>query len=100
MCRVGQNRIYTLYITIYLVISKCTLYAPYIYGSGQPYIYIRYIPYIHGSGQLYIYGKCIWFWSTLEMMHLCMWVNPRNDAFVRVVLVNPRCYAFVHVGQL
>jgi len=35
--RVGQNRIHTLYMTVYLAISlPKTVYAPYIYGSGQP----------------------------------------------------------------
>jgi len=36
--KVGQNRIYTPYMTVHLVISlpKNTVYAPYIYGSGQP----------------------------------------------------------------
>ena len=37
-CRVGQNRIHTLYTTVYLVISLpkmlCKLQK---YGSGQPY---------------------------------------------------------------
>jgi hypothetical protein len=41
MCRVGQNRIYTLY-TVYDRIlgdfpAKNTVYTPYIYGPGQPY---------------------------------------------------------------
>jgi hypothetical protein len=36
MCRVGQNRIYTPYMTVYLVISLPNI--PYIYGSGQPYL--------------------------------------------------------------
>jgi len=39
MFRVGQNRIYTPYMTVYLVVSlpNFTVYTPYIYGSGQPY---------------------------------------------------------------
>ena len=39
MYRVGQNRIYTPYMTVYLMksLQKITLYTPYIYGSGQPY---------------------------------------------------------------
>jgi len=39
MCRVGQNRIYTLYMTVYLSSSlpKVTVHTPYIYDSGQPY---------------------------------------------------------------
>ena len=37
ICRVGQNRIYTPYMTVYLVISLKKY--PYIYGSGQPYTY-------------------------------------------------------------
>ena len=46
--RVGQNRIYTPYMTVYLVISLPKL--PYMhgicmYGSGQPYKYVtgRYV---------------------------------------------------------
>ena len=40
ICRVGQNRIYTPYMTVYLVISLPKIpYVPYIYGSGQPYVY-------------------------------------------------------------
>jgi hypothetical protein len=41
-CRTGQNRIYTPYMTVYLVISqpkilqKYRIYTAYIYGSGQP----------------------------------------------------------------
>ena len=35
--RVGQNRIYTPYMTVYLVLSLPKI--PYIYGSSQPYIY-------------------------------------------------------------
>ena len=40
MCRVGQNRIYTPYMTVYLVIpcQKDRMCTVYIYGSGQPYI--------------------------------------------------------------
>jgi len=35
--RVGQNRIYTPYMTVYLMISLPKIpYTPYIYGSGQP----------------------------------------------------------------
>ena len=39
MCRVGQNRIYTPCMAVYLVISlaKNAVYTPYIYGSGKPY---------------------------------------------------------------
>jgi len=41
VCRVGQNRIHN---TIYDCIfgdfpAKNTVYTPYIYGSGQPYLY-------------------------------------------------------------
>ena len=41
ICRVGQNRIYTPYITVYFgdFPTKNTVFAPYIYGSGQPYVY-------------------------------------------------------------
>ena len=42
VCRVGQNRIYTPYMTVYLVISlpkiPCILIIYYICGSGQPYM--------------------------------------------------------------
>jgi len=44
--RVGQNSIYTPYMTVYLVISQPKKYihrTPYIYGSGQPYVYTVYI---------------------------------------------------------
>jgi len=34
--RFGQNRIYTTYMAVYLVISLPKF--PYIYGSGQPYL--------------------------------------------------------------
>ena len=36
--RVGQNRIYTPYMTVYLVISlpSMRILTVYIYGSGQP----------------------------------------------------------------
>ena len=39
--RVGQNRINTPCMTVYLVVSlpNLTVYALCIYGSGQPYIY-------------------------------------------------------------
>jgi len=39
VCRVGQNRIYTPCMAVYLVISlaKNAVYTPYIYGSGKPY---------------------------------------------------------------
>jgi len=47
MIRVGQNRIYTPYMTVYLVISLPKI--PYIH---RIYIYI-YI-YIYGSGQPYV----------------------------------------------
>ena len=46
MCRVGQNRIYTPYLTVYLVIS------------------LPKIPYIH---RIYI-----WFWPTLYVPHRCL----------------------------
>jgi hypothetical protein len=40
MRKVGQNRIYAPYLTVYLVtfLPKNTVYTPYIYiyGSGQP----------------------------------------------------------------
>jgi hypothetical protein len=57
-CRVGQNRIYTPYITVYLMIScQNTVYTPYIYGSGQPYIYVQQCMYMYYSkvGQNHIY---------------------------------------------
>jgi len=39
MCRVGQIRIYTPYMTVCMVNSLPKIpYTPYIYGSGQPYI--------------------------------------------------------------
>ena len=34
---VGQNHIYTSYMTVYLAPSRSAVYAPYKYGSGQPY---------------------------------------------------------------
>jgi hypothetical protein len=39
MCRVGQNRIYAPYMTVYWDIpcQKFRIYTIYIYGSGQPY---------------------------------------------------------------
>jgi len=37
ICRVGQNRIYGPYMTIYLVISLPKI--SYIYGYGQPYTF-------------------------------------------------------------
>jgi len=37
MSRVGQNRIYTPYMAVYLVISVPKI--PYIYGPGQPYLW-------------------------------------------------------------
>jgi hypothetical protein len=36
MSRVGQNRIYSPYMTDFP--ANNTVYTPYIYGSGQPYI--------------------------------------------------------------
>jgi len=36
--RVGQNRIYTPYMTVYLVVFLPKI--PYIYGSGQLYLYL------------------------------------------------------------
>jgi len=38
LCRVGQNRIYTPHMTVYLVIpcQKYRIYTVYINGSGQP----------------------------------------------------------------
>jgi hypothetical protein len=37
MCRVGQNRIYAPYMTVYLVISLTNiLYIPNIYRPGRP----------------------------------------------------------------
>jgi len=65
ICKVGQNRINTPYMVVYLVISLPKI--PYIHriyihicGSGQPYIYGEfpanntvYAPYIYGSGQPY-----------------------------------------------
>jgi len=40
LSRVGQNRIYTPYMTVYLVISlqKMRVYTVYMYGSDQPYV--------------------------------------------------------------
>jgi hypothetical protein len=35
-CRVGQNRIYTPYMIIFL--GKYHMYTVYICGSGQPYV--------------------------------------------------------------
>ena len=36
--RVGQDRMYTPYMTVYLMISLPKIpYTSYIYGSGQPY---------------------------------------------------------------
>ena len=41
ICRVGQNRIYAPYMTVYLVTSlPKTPYIRRIYGSGQPYLYV------------------------------------------------------------
>jgi len=43
--RVGENRMYTSYMTVYLFgdfPTKNTVCAPYRYGSGQPYIYISH----------------------------------------------------------
>ena len=38
ICKVGQNRLYTPYMTVYLVmfLPKIPYITPYIYGSGQP----------------------------------------------------------------
>jgi hypothetical protein len=43
--RVGQNRMYTPYMTVYLAIFlpiiPYTVYTPYIYGSDQPYTFSK-----------------------------------------------------------
>jgi len=77
---------YTPYMTVYLVIPclnyRVRTYAPYIYGSGQPYIYCRQSriqPYtavydrIFGDSLLelpctHVRTVYIWFWPTI---HVC-----------------------------
>ena len=51
--RVGQNRIFTHYMTVYQM--KSLLKTPYIYGSGQPYT------------QGHVQCKHTWFWLNLHM---------------------------------
>jgi hypothetical protein len=45
MCRVGQSRMYTPYMTVYLVISlpEIPYIAPNKYGSGQPYVCVTWL---------------------------------------------------------
>jgi hypothetical protein len=40
VCRNGQSHVYTPCMTVYLgdFPAKIAIYAPYIYGSGQPYV--------------------------------------------------------------
>jgi len=40
-CRVGQDCIYTLYMTVYLVISLPKIAC--MYGSGQSFIYVVFL---------------------------------------------------------
>ena len=43
--RVGQDRIFTPYMTVYLLCNfpaKNTIYTPCIYGSGQPYLKLNH----------------------------------------------------------
>jgi hypothetical protein len=58
ICRVGQNRIFTPYMTVYMVISlPKILYTHRIYmvlanPTYMAYKYEIYIQYTHGAGQL------------------------------------------------
>jgi hypothetical protein len=54
ICRVGQNRIHTPYMTVYLMISlpKYRRYTVYIYGSGQPYVFVTLLKRACYSGHL------------------------------------------------
>jgi hypothetical protein len=83
--RVGQNRIYTPYMAVCMVISL--LIIPYVhriyvfmYGFGQPYICTRLArtvcihriwPYTGWFPCQYtIYTPYIWFWPTLHISHI------------------------------
>ena len=72
ICRVDQCRLYTLYMTVFLMISLPEIayihrIYIYIYGSGQPYIYGVYLykifcrNFIKYTG---IYGAYVQLWPT------------------------------------
>ena len=62
ICWVGQNHIYTLYMTVYLVIpcQKYRIYTAYIYiyiyGSGQPYSFDPLLTPYRSTGQQHVIG--------------------------------------------
>jgi len=69
MCRVGQDRIYAPYMTVYFVISLPKI--PYIHRvnmvlANPKYLVISLpkIPYVH---RIYI-----WFWTTLSIYASCI----------------------------
>jgi hypothetical protein len=71
--RVGQNRIYTPYITVYMaVFLPKILYIHRIYICFWPTLYIRctYVTFREITIHTVIYGADIRFWSTLEILHM------------------------------
>jgi len=61
-CRVGQNRIYALYMTVCMVISLLNFpFIHRIYRVGQKHTYTVYIPYFwQGNHHIYGHIRCIY----------------------------------------
>ena len=54
MYRVGQKRIYTPYMTVYMVISLLYTIYDRVFGDFPAKVFRLYTVYIYGSGQPYI----------------------------------------------